>query len=99
MQDEIEAIRKEERIYRKADEFKKSSNPDAVNIAAIYEKFSLRNVEIGLENRRRIRASIVEDNPAPPANNQKSDELLPVGFLKRLGQRFHQLFGSAKAGP
>lgn len=71
LEDEVEAIRKQQKVYRKADEIRRRDNPDAASIAAIYEKFSLENIEIGLDNRRKIRAGIDPNKPARGVRKRK----------------------------
>ena len=55
LQDEIEANEKRQKIYTMTNEIRKHPHPEAEEIAALYEKYSLLNVENSLENRREIR--------------------------------------------
>ncbi len=71
LEDEVEAIRKQQKVYDKADEIRRHDNPDAASIAALYEKFSLENIDTGLENRRKIRAGIDPNKPAKEIRKRK----------------------------
>ncbi len=71
IEDEVEAIRDQQRIFRKADEIRRHNSIDAAKIAEIYEKFSLENIDIGLENRRKIRAGIPLYKPAKTRKKRK----------------------------
>lgn len=84
IQDEVKAIGKRQKIYRKADEIRRRhSSSDTENIAMLYEKFSLENIEIGLKNRREIRAGKSEKKSTIPIDNQKVENV-PISILYRI---------------
>lgn len=53
--DELDAERKRRKVASRVKEIKRNASPDAENIAYLYEKYSLMNIEYSLSQRRRIR--------------------------------------------